>query len=489
MITLLKDQTHAEEKPAFSATTQIFVGLGLLSLIAYLPYNFLIPQSPSYMASPRSLLISQFPFWSAVTQLPIPVPRNGVDVVALLLATVLLCSVCYALALRAGASALVTKATVAVVVGFALVFWLSSVLTLPNFSSDLYIYMSYARVGDVYQANPYIYSPADFVGDPFLQFADWIHTTTPYGPLWTHLSTGWSHIAGENIAAGLLLFRLLFFGFNLANIVLIWKIAERLNPAYRLSALIFYAWNPIVVLKGQSHLEPLIVFFVLMGVYVYLRKWEWLAVVMLTFSVLTKFVTAPLLIIYAAFLWRRKPPSVVATSFLLAGSVVVLFYLPVWEAWGTTWALAVLSISSMTGIALTVGLVGLVVWVSRRKLATMNDMLRSWGIVMLAMSILLTFSHPSYVWYLIPLVGMASIVDAYRLKALTLGLCCSALLANTLEGIAAPYTSFLLEDPFVMLWRVFFWVAPPVLALAWVERASLARFFSRTRLAPLWRDR
>ena len=456
------------------SSTLVFTGLGVIAFVAYAFFNFVIPQTAPYMEGPRALLIDRFWVWDAITRLPISPPGTDAEAVGLLFAAALVLIVCYFVALYLSKHVTITPTVIAVVLGGAILFWLTSVLALPNFSSDLYIYILYARLASVFQASPYVYSPADFDLPSNLQLAGWTHTTTPYGPVWTYLSTGWSYVAGDDIAVNVIVFRVFLFAACLANAVLIWKILGRVNPSYRLPGLVFYAWNPIVVLKGMGHVETVMLFFVLLGLYLYLRKWAWGALIVLVVSALTKYVTAPLLVVYLFFLWRRTPrPSVIAGTLGLVAAVTFVFYLPVWDAWNITALLVGQAFSSLAGIIVVLLFIPVLVWVTRRELAGTNNLLESWGIVSLATTIFLMVGHPAYAWYVIPLVGVASIATTPRVGAMTLALCASALFANVLEGIATSYIALPQGYLFALFWRVLLWSVPPLLALLWVERAQL----------------
>ncbi len=464
----------------FNSSTLAFAGLGIIALVAYAFFNFVIPQTAPYMESPRALLIDRFWAWGAITRLPISPPGTASEAVGLLFAATLILIACYFAALYLSKRVTISPAVIAVAFGLATLFWLTSVLALPNFSSDLYIYILYARLASVFQASPYVYSPADFDLPSNLQLAGWTHTTTPYGPAWTYLSTGWSYLAGDDIAVNVIVFRVFLFAACLANAVLIWKILGRVNPSYRLPGLIFYAWNPIVVLKGMGHVETVMLFFVLLGLYLYLRQREWAALIILVVSALTKYVTAPLLIVYLIFMWRRTPrSSVIAGTAGLVALVTLAFYLPVWDAWNITALLVGQAFSSLAGIVLVLLFVPVLVWVTRRELVGTNNLLESWAIVSLATTIFLMVGHPAYAWYVIPLVGVASIAATPRVGAMTLALCASALFANVLGGIATSYIELPQGYVFAFFWRVLLWFVPPLLALLWVERAQLPRLLRK----------
>ena len=92
--------------------------------------------------------------------------------------------------------------------------------------------------------------------------------------------------------------------------------------------------------------------------------------------------------------------------------------------------------------------------------------------------------HPAYAWYVIPLVGVASIATTPRVGAMTLALCASALFANVLEGIATSFIALPQGYLFALFWRVLLWSVPPLLALLWVERASRLSYYVSDKPMP-----
>lgn len=482
----------ARNRPQIGAsahkTSLMLGGLGVVSLLFYLATNFLIPQSPQYMAYPSAALIQRLPLWSAILRLPVPHPGTAPAVVSVVMATTILTLACYTLALWVSRRTTANPINLSIVLGFMILFFLTSALTLPNFSGDLYSYILWVRVFNVYHANPYATPPATFSNDPYLQYADpsWNQVIVPYGPAWTYLSILWQRLAGEDIIRSLLAIRALLFGFNLANVALIWKILGRLNPTYRITGLIFYAWNPIVVLKGPKHVEPVMVFFLLLSVYLYMTKREWLALVALTLSALTKFVTVPLLMVYLFSLRRRKSFRSAVIGAGLVGALVLLTFLPVWDGWKMVLRLASDPGTTRPGslftrrrILFTPGFLVTILWTSWRGRGTIDDMLRGWGIVMLWFSLFLM--PPHYAWYMMTLIGVVSLVESADIAAVALTLCFSALLTNMLGLIAKPYVSI----P-IMLFRLIWW-GPPVLVLIWIYRTYLGQvlLFARRHMPEL----
>lgn len=366
--------------------------------------------------------------------------------------------------------------TLSIVFGFAVLFFMTSALSLPNFSQDLYSYILHTRVFNIYQANPYVVPSAIFTNDPYLRFADpsWSQLVTPYGPTWTYLSTLYQRFIGEGETLNLLALRLLLFGFNLANVILIWKILGELNPAYRLTGVIFYAWNPIVVLKGQGHMDTVMVFFLLLSVYFYLTDRVWLGLVVLTLSALAKFITAPLLVVYLSFLWRRRSLRFAAIGAGIVGAIVLAAFLPVWDGWEMVLRLARSPDTTSPGTLFTLrriifapGFLAVIVWVSLRRQATTKNLLEGWAVITLWFSFFLMPTF--YPWYMLTLIAVVSLVDRDKIVAMTLTLCLTALLTNMLGLTAKAYIS-----PSVWVFRFIWWV-PPLIVLVWLHRAELEK--------------
>ncbi|MCL4552728.1 MAG: hypothetical protein M1305_04145, partial [Candidatus Marsarchaeota archaeon] len=189
----------------------------------------------------------------------------------------------------------------------------------------------------VYHANPLVFIPSDFVGDPFLQWVSWKDTQSVYGPAWLLLSTLMSYASGDNIVTHVLVFKASAIVFHLANTVLIWMILGRINPQKRVFGTLLYAWNPLVLIEfaGSGHNDAMMVFFLLLTVWSYTGGakrlgWVWLAIAVVTKSAALIFVPA-----YAILLLRdhrawRKQAIVVLEGAGIITALIALFYLPFW---------------------------------------------------------------------------------------------------------------------------------------------------------------
>ncbi len=424
--------------------------IACLALPCYLAVKLLIPLSDPYMAAPQAELIKQVPFWSWIAALPLPIPQTSEAAILTCSAIALVLIICYTLALVISRWVGVSRVSVAVVGGGALLLLLSSLIALPNVANtDLFLYAAQGRVFTVYHANPLTVAPATFIGDPLLKYtyADWTYVPSLYGPAWTAMSIIMTAVAGDGVVANLFAFRLLLLALNLGNAALIWKILGRLNPDYRLTGLVFYCWNPIVVLVGLGHVDPMIVFFLLGGVYLYLLGHKWVALVAIAVASTTKFVTAPLLVMYLFLVSPRKVPVIALFVSGLVGGIVLLL-LP-----DNLFTLRRMVFVPAFGLA--------ILWAIWQAQGRVEKMLRGWAVVMVAFTLL--FMPIDRTWYLITLLGAVSLVSTRKITVLALVLSASALLIYLLVEVAGPFVWLPTEVSVVI------WYAPACLLLLWMS--------------------
>ena len=467
---------------ASSSGRLVLPALGILACCIIL--NFWLPLSPKDLTAPSAALLERLPFWSAVSS-HLPGPQTSTATIVGGMGAVLLFAACYVLALRMARRVEASKLLLAIVLGGMCLFCLASVFSLPNTGSDIYLYMMYAREFTVYHANPFTAMPASFLGDPYLALAPpaWAYTPSLYGPLWTALSVVSSLWSGGDVVRDLLSMRLILFGLNLGSALLIWKILGRLNPTYRLAGLILFAWNPIVVLQGQQHVEPVILFLLLLSVVLYQSERRVAAAFAVGLSVVTKLVTAPLFVIYLFFTSKGRRPGYAWAGLLLVGGLVLLL-LP-----GNLFTLRRLLFLPLFAAAI-LWAIGLV-WPDAKpdadegRGANPSDLPRlllAWSVVLATFNFLLGSSQ--YSWYLIPLVGVVALAGGAPVVAFSLTLSLSALVNNTLVDIVVPYA-----DLPVNLFRVIWWV-PACAVLVWTLRSNIVGIISTARMGwHSWRAR
>lgn len=168
----------------------------------------------------------------------------------------------------------------------------------PLFSSDVFSYTAYARIGVVYGANPYLHGPGAFPLEALhpLIGAQWIDTPTVYGPLFTALSY---LLVPFGIAANVLAYKAVAAASSLALTYIIWR-AARLRDLDSVKAAALVGLNPVIVLfgVGGGHNDLLMLAILAAGLYVMLRRRELPSGVLMVTAVAVK-LTAGLLLPFA----------------------------------------------------------------------------------------------------------------------------------------------------------------------------------------------
>lgn len=235
--------------------TNLILGLsGIILFVTFFFYNLIIPQTPGRMTRPTASLIADLPLWSFITSLPLPVPQNSHLVAVLLVGFSLIAFASYALAIFITWRNKYQLKTLFIVIISSLSFFQLSVWSLPNVNTDIYNYILRGRVAAVYNANPYYVAADEFPEDPIYPYASHKYTVKPGGklPAWMSINILLARIAGDDVIANLLIYRSAFFVFNAMTLLLIGLILKKIKPGYVLPGLLMYAWNPIVVMYGQS---------------------------------------------------------------------------------------------------------------------------------------------------------------------------------------------------------------------------------------------
>ncbi len=216
-------------------------------------------------------------------------------------------------------------------------------------SQDMLLAGLYGRMVVYYHVNPYATTAPALPLDALQQLLASIRATSAdvpavsFGPVWTDLSILVTLAARNSIPAVLLGFRLIGLGAHLGNVILIWFILAKLKPEIRLSATLFYAWNPLVLVLGvsQVHLEIVLVFFILLAVHFFQRDsliLSWVLVLLAALVNLSCLLLLPLFLRMVAhkirFLswWQRFWWWL--GLIVISGLVIALSYIPYWQGWG-----------------------------------------------------------------------------------------------------------------------------------------------------------
>ena len=121
----------------------------------------------------------------------------------------------------------------------------------PLLSTDIFSYLSYARLGSVHHLDPYVATPSTRPLDVVYPLVHWRHTVSVYGPLFTLASYPLGHVAPADAVA---LLKLAGTASSLGCVALLWQLAGRLGRSQP-AAIATFGLNPILLVwaVGGAH--------------------------------------------------------------------------------------------------------------------------------------------------------------------------------------------------------------------------------------------
>jgi hypothetical protein len=137
--------------------------------------------------------------------------------------------------------------------------------------TDVFNYINYGRMGVVHNLNPYSVIPLlEPHNDPSFALSNWHHLLSPYGPAFTLFTYA---LVPLGVAASFWAIKLALALASLGTLVLVWRCAGLLGRSPR-AAIAFVGLNPIFLVwgLGADHNDTLMLFFVVLAVYLYLRS-------------------------------------------------------------------------------------------------------------------------------------------------------------------------------------------------------------------------
>ncbi|HYT36394.1 MAG TPA: hypothetical protein VEL49_04375 [Ktedonobacteraceae bacterium] len=211
-------------------------------------------------------------------------------------------------------------------------------------SQDVFLYATYGRMASFYNVNPYVVDPTAYTTDIFHIFLlDKGLGVAHYGPLWIDMTLPVVLIARESVVNILFGFRLLGLVSYMVNAMLIWIILAKLKPEMRISGVILFAWNPLVLLVAvsEAHYEIVVITFLLLGVLFFQRRSFLLSWVFVLLATLLNLFCLLLLLFFLKLLWKEKRIMPGGRRFLwwlaltsLSAIIVVLAFAPYWRGLG-----------------------------------------------------------------------------------------------------------------------------------------------------------
>jgi hypothetical protein len=304
----------------------------------------------------------------------------------------------------------------------------------PLLSTDLFSYIAYGRLGTTYGINPYLHGPNVIAFDPLYHLvgAQWTHTPTAYGPLFTALSYP---LAGLNIATSVFAYKGIAALSCVAIVLLVWRAAE-LRGMDPVKAVALVGLNPVIVVYGVGggHNDMLMLAILVAGIYVLLRQREGTGGAMIIAATAIK-LTAGMLLPFAlaASAGRRVASSgrarilggaALATG-LFGGLGLVMFGSGTLHLVGTLQsiqgqggihsipgfilnAVGLKQFDGVAGVALRIGYVISVLWLIRRVWVGELDWITAAGWATVGLLISAGLLMPWYIAWLIPLAALST---------------------------------------------------------------------------------
>lgn len=211
---------------------------------------------------------------------------------------------------------------------FLLTLIITSFSCIGAFSNDVLSYAMYTRIVWIYHQIPWFVSPNFFKNDPLTPLLHWPDSYSRYGPMWILLSSLSTYFVIENILLSWFAIKIMLIGCYVFNLFIIKKICIQLNiNQHRTLVLIVY--NPFFIIEGiiSPHTDILMSTFALLTLYFLLLDKNKISLLMFIFSVLTKIVTFPTIIIYPIkrFFCLSKQAIVLLFLILTAiGSIIII---------------------------------------------------------------------------------------------------------------------------------------------------------------------
>ena len=249
--------------PVVAAATALMVmilsSLLLVSLAAArpVPRGFLVPAAkpgdyPQWIAGPTGALTSWF----------VATARTERVLFTAVIATMLVAYLLVAFA----APRLRASWVLGAIVVLHLIFVLAPPLTL----TDVFNYLNYGRMEELYHLNPYTTIPAlEPHTDPTFLLSNWHGLLSPYGPLFTLFTMA---ITPLGVAGSFWAIKVTLMVASLGTVFLVYRCADLLgrNPV---TAAVIIGANPIVLVwgLGGDHNDFLMIFFLVLGFWLLIR--------------------------------------------------------------------------------------------------------------------------------------------------------------------------------------------------------------------------
>ncbi len=168
-------------------------------------------------------------------------------------------------------------------------------------SYDIFNYLATAKVTFFYFENPYLVMPVEFINDSMLLYTRAANKYALYGPGWIALTGIPYYLSFGSVVVQLFLFKIFVSIFFLGTVYLLYKISRNLFTVA------FFALNPLVIIEifVSGHNDIVMMFFVFLGFYLFIKGKNVQSTLSFMFSVLIKFATIFLLPVWGYMLYKN----------------------------------------------------------------------------------------------------------------------------------------------------------------------------------------
>ena len=209
-------------------------------------------------------------------------------------------------------------------IAIAILLQVISFFAFPIIESDIFSYMSSDRVTTVYNQNVWKVAPSSLPFDKFSELADWKEFTRVYG--WTNqFIYNIAAKAGNNdLVLTLISYKLVVFIFTLLSIYAVYRIANEFFSGNEANFIKLIFWNPLFLLEivGAGHNDIIMLFFMLVSFYLYLKNNYLLSGLSLAIAAQEKLIGAALFPFLLINLIAKKQYK---KSFLFSSTFLTIF--------------------------------------------------------------------------------------------------------------------------------------------------------------------
>ncbi len=218
---------------------------------------------------------------------------------------------------------------------FFVIFQLLLILIPPIGSADVYNYIFTTKVLTYYQQSPYLVPEGFFNNDPLidLTFTRAHNVGLIYGPLWLlfYIIPSLLSNLASNLWLSVVFFKLMAIIFNIGSAYLIFKILEITKEKYKYTGTILYMFNPFLLFEAANngHNDILMIFFILLSLFAWLKNKYYLGLIFLILSSLIKITSIVLLPIFVLIVANNKKLLKNKATFIINSVLifVLIYYL------------------------------------------------------------------------------------------------------------------------------------------------------------------